>query len=378
MPAKLSIEKRDYYKLISARLKKLKEESGYENKDILDIARRKNLILSSSYLSKMLATEDPSISLPDLVSVASIFNVDLNDLLSFNKHLMPTFRHIEDKSEDDKAQQKNFFITDPTDPRMKPYIGKYHTYFFHTSANTSSLIKGTLQIASDESNKKTIASLEFPTGKKDNEGNPIKKKYTGIAIISPGQQAVYISLISNKLGEISNIMFHYIPIMNEELLCRVALALTSSSGDNFGSRAPTAHRMILSRYDLEKKSSDVLEKMKGLLYMNQNEILISEKDLSRFMENAPKEFQEYYKPHSDNPNSQTVISGFSPVPYYLLSESSLRSGKLDEQILNDSIDLLQQYSAGERNHKVPTQDDANLYVSLLNWFPEEDIPSSSN
>lgn len=360
MPAKISTEKKEYYKLITDRLQKLKKESGYENKDILDIAKRRKLILSGTYLSKMLSDKGGAISLPDLVSVAQIFDIDLNELLSTNPHVMPTFtpKKVHERKEGDSE-----FITAPVG-KMRAYLNTYHTYFFHTSPtlNSQELIKGTLKIEADEKREKTIASFEFETGKKNEEGEPIVKKYSGDVVISPDQQAVYISLVNNEICEISYILFHYMPILYEKLICRVALALTSSSGDNNGLRAPTAHHMIMSVYDLDKKCPEALELLKGLLYMNENEILISEKNLELFMGKAPKEFKEYYT----SKNGSALIDGFAPVSYYQLSESSLRAAKLDEQVLNDSINLLRQYSTTPKNNKINSRYDGNLFVSINN------------
>lgn len=364
MPVKVSEEKKDYYKLISARLKKLRQESGLENKDILETAKNKNLILSGTYLSKMFSENGDSISLPDLVSVANIFEVDLNDLLSPDPSVCPTYKARKKEEYYGSKTVNPEFVTSPSAARMKAYLGTYHTYFFHTSGGNTSLINATLEIDADENKEKTVASFEFMTGKKDQNGNPFKKRYTGDVIISTDQQAVYIALRSDELCEISYIVFHYMPIMYETLVCRVALALTSSSGDNTGQRLPTAHRMILSRYDLANEAPEVLENLKGLLFMNENEILISEKDLVKFMEKAPEEFREYFKPKEET----QLISGFAPMPYYLLSESSLRASKLDEQILNKSINLLRQYAATPKNNKIHSRYDGNLFVTLQSAF----------
>ncbi len=363
MPAKVSEKKVEYYKLISKRLRKLQDESGYNNKYILDLANRRGLLLSSTFLSKMLSDRGETISLPDLVSVASIFDVDLNELLSINPHTMPTFVSKEEESIN-KPNSGNEFVTAPTG-KMRAYLNTYYTYFFHTTTSSKELIKGILKI--EPEGEKTVAVFEFKTGKTDERGDPIVKKYKGDVIISPDQQAVYIALVNDEICEISYIMFHFMPIFYEKLVCRVALALTSSSGDSSGLRAPTAHHMILSMYDLDKKCPDELEKLKGLLYMNENEILISEKDLKLFMdEKAPKAFKDYYGRGEKDNEEKPLIAGFAPVPYYQLTESSLRAAKLDEHILNDSINLLRQYSVTPRNNKIDSVYDGNLFVTIQN------------
>lgn len=362
MPAKISPEKTEYYKLVSQRLKKLQHESGYDRKYILDTAKRRNLVLSSTYLSRMLSDKGKgeTISLPDLVSVAQIFDTDLNELLSTDPHVMPSFtsKKVHERKEGDSE-----FIVAPTG-KMRAYLNTYYTYFFHTSPplNSQELIKGILKIEPDEKKEKTVASFEFETGKKNEEGEPIKKRYSGDVIISPDQQAVYISLINDEICEISYIIFHYMPILYEKLICRVALALTSSSGDSNGLRVPTAHHMILSAYELDEKCPEVLELLKGLLYMNENEILISEKNLRLFMDKAPKAFKEYYAAK----DGSALIEGFAPVSYYQLSESSLRAAKLDEQVLNDAINLLRQYSTTPKNNKIKSRYDSNLFVTINN------------
>lgn len=364
MPAKISPKKEEYYKLVSKRLKKLQAESGYDRTYILDAARRRNLVLSSTYLSRMLSDNEnrgtKTISLPDLVSVAQIFSADLNELLSTDPHVMPSFtsKKVHERKEGDSE-----FIVAPTG-KMRAYLNTYYTYFFHTSPplNSQELIKGILKIEPDEKKEKTVASFEFETGKKNEEGEPIIKRYSGDVIISPDQQAVYISLINDEICEISYIIFHYMPILYEKLICRVALALTSSSGDSNGLRVPTAHHMILSAYELDEKCPEVLELLKGLLYMNENEILISEKNLKLFMDKAPKAFKEYYEAK----DGSALIEGFAPVSYYQLSESSLRAAKLDEQVLNDAINLLRQYSTTPKNNKIKSRYDSNLFVTINN------------
>ena len=344
------ISKKDYHQTIVARIKRVLANRNLNQVDLINLAKQHGYTLRQSTLSKILS-DSSNMSIISIVQIANTLGIDLNDLFSeSDSHDVRFFRDAPASTE-----QSNL-IRRADSQEMLPYLNSYYTYFFPTKSSDDGLLAGRLHFTPSEDNSKCIARFSFETGKRDVKNQTIKKEYEGELVISRNMSAAYCVLTNEKIGEISYLLFNYIPIIYENLRCRVALVLTSSAGAN---RIPTVHRMIISREEI--KPAD-LEILKGQLYLNESEILISESGLERFFhdERLDKCFLEYFH----KPGQEAKFLGVSPVPYYLFDESVIRSAFLDSKVKTKAINLIRQYSAAPKYNKVGSKSDELVYRFL--------------
>lgn len=332
--------KAKYYRTISMRLKSALETSGMKQADILTAAESLGFSLRQSSLSKAFNNDGSSISVLTLSEIAQILKIDMNDLLSFSSE---TKMKVKENLNDTSARANNEFITNPTDFKMRAYLNSYHIWFFPTKSADNKLLKGNMSIYASDDNQKTLVRLSFKTGKSNSEGE-ITKEYYGSLIISPIMSAAYCLLQNDEIGEISFVLFSFIPVLYEKHRSSIALVLTSCAG---GKRLPTAHRMIMSIDDIPDEKMDIL---KGQLYLNDSEILISEERMAAFLKDKrlSNEFVECFKPKIES----SLVGGLTPSLYYHFNESLIRAFHLDENDKLNAIHLIRQYAVSHRYNKV--------------------------
>ncbi len=345
-----NLKKNEYLQRIVKRIKKVMENRNINQSELIALAENHGYVLRQSTLSKILS-DSASMSIISIVQIANTLGIDLNDLFSESNNLeVRNYRDIPSTT-----VQTNL-IRRADSQEMRPYLNSYHTYFFPTKSSDEGLLSGNLVFTPSDDKSRCIARFSFATGKRDIQNKPIKKEYEGELVISRNMSAAYCVLMNEEIGEISYVLFNYIPIIYEDLRCRVALVLTSSAG---ASRIPTVHRMIISREEINQEDLDIL---KGQLYLNESEILISESGLERFLEDErlPREFREYFC----KPGQEAKFLGLSPVPYYLFDEAVIRSAFLDSKIKTNAINLIRQYSASPKYNKVGSKCDELVYKFL--------------
>lgn len=346
------IKGNDFQKKISTRIKKVMSEQGINQTTLLSMMQQQGYSLQQSTLSKIL-TDSTSMSISNIVQIASTLGLDLNDLLSEGNSMeVCVFK------QPDSILNESRLIRRADSPEMRPYINTYHTYFYPTLSSDERILTGDLSFKAAADKSKCIATFSFETGKYDAQKKPIKKEYVGELILSPTMSAAYCMLANEEIGEISYMLFSYIPILYEELCCRVALVLTSSAGAN---RMPTAHRMIISHDEISKEKLEILE---GQLRLNESEILISESGLDRFMDdsNLDPTFKDYFR----GEEHKTKFLGLSPVPYYLFDESVIRGAFLDAKVKTEAISLIRKYSSAPKYNKIGSKCDELVYRFISN------------
>lgn len=340
-------KRKAYYEQISIRLRSAFEASGYKQSDIISIATARNYSLRQSTLSKMLAGNGKSLSLTSIVEFANILELDLNDLLSTDLSI----NFVPPKKAKDNISS---FIYRSDHKEMEPYIGSYHTCFFPTKSSDEDFLRGILEFSPASDNSKCLASFTLFTGRKDRNNKKIVKEYTGELILSPSLGIAYCILKNDEIGEISFIMFRYIRILYERLECRNALVITPCAG---GHRMPTAHRMIFSSTEL---SDEDLYYLKGQLYLNESNILISQKGIEKLLlehsDNLP-DFEQYTNYSKEN----DIFMGIRPSKYYKFDESVVRSSFLDKNTKLKAINLLRTYSESPKYNKIGDNCDEILY-----------------
>lgn len=346
--------KKKYHKKISQRLKYAMKEMNYTQTDILSIAEKKGYGLKQSTLSKMLSESCTNMVLTNIVEIANILNLNLNELLAFDQNV-----EVSITNSTRKQAPPSQLIYRADSPQMRAYLNTFNTYFFPTKSSDDKILSGKLRFYPSDDNSKCLAHFSFRTGKEDEKNQPIEKSYDGELVLSPTMSAAYCSLKNEEIGEISYMLFQYIPILYEKLQSRVALILTSSAGDH---RMPTAHRMLISK---NKLSDHALNFLQGQLYLNESEILISEIGWEKFLED--KNLDESFKSYFCKPEQNIKFAGLSPMPYYRFDESIIRESFLDTNVKINAINLIRQYSSSPKYNKIGSKSDELLYKSIMNF-----------
>ena len=359
----------EYLIAVGKRITEFLKAHGFSQQDILDEAESRGFDIKQSVFNKICNGNYTNPRAETLAQIADILNVSLDDLLSLDTEKTS----ISGKARPTLTQPANntasshVFITNPDDIHMKCYIKSFHTYFFPTKSSNDrdEILKGKLSFKKSDDRKKVIATLDFKTGKIDDLGEEISKHYEGELIISTFMSAAYCWLKNDDIGEISYLIFHYTPIAYEGLYARVALVLTSCTGD---SRVPTAHRMIIS--DPEINDED-LEIIKGQLYLNGKEILISELGLEEILKRKEIQENESLKEFLKQEGTNLPKMGVMPVLYYKIEEDSIKNSFLSYESKLLLINLFRQYSSMPHCIKVGIKSDRFLYDFLKRRYDKK-------
>lgn len=335
-----------YYEIIIKRITNVMKEKGLTQTQVAQKAQEMQYSLNQSTISKMLKSYS-SMSIQNVVQIADVLGIDLNDLLAQGDS-----EEVRSYAREEKEIPSSL-IRRADAPEMRPYLNSYYTYFIETQSTSDKIIEGKLRFDASPDQSRTVATLKFLTGRKDVNNDPISKEYVGELCLSPRMTVAYCTLVNEQIGEMSYIVFNYLPIIFESLKCRVAMVLTACSGAN---RLPTAHRMIISHRQL---SHDEQEILKGQLRLNKSEILISESGLAQFFkdERLPASVTDYFRLDEKGP----LFRGLSPLPYYFFDEAVFRSAFLKREDKELAINLIRQYSSSPKNTKVASKCDDFVY-----------------
>lgn len=256
-----------YKKALSDNLKNIMKKNHLSQSALARLSADSGYSVSQGTISEMIhGKANPGLS--QIVALAAILNVSVNDLLS---PLPDNDEHDKPASSAETFPLGDGFIKDPSSTYMKPYLGDFNVVFFKTSGNAENeekLVYGLLKLGNCEDKTKTAELRIFLNDQKTEY-----KTYTGYFYISPDINTAYIFFLSDRYHEISLITFHYIYSHNEKINIIVAAALTTASGSN---RYPTMHRMIFSRMPF---SPEILAPLKGQLRMNDMNIYLTREQI---------------------------------------------------------------------------------------------------
>lgn len=330
-------------------MRAIMRKKGISQADILKKCAENNCSISQATLSKILQGSR-TISLINAVQICKVLNEDIADVLAMDE---TTIIDKNDVSKDIPSQ----LIYRADNPVFRAYLGIYHCYFYSTISSEDMILHGILELKSSMSGNRCIAEMNLEIGKLDSNGEPIKKYYEGEAVISTSMNAVYCTLVSKKMSEMCFFLFRYNQINFGELLCRLAVAITVSAGDN---RLPTAHRMLLSREEL----GDILDNyLAGHLLLNDSEILIKAENLEKLKEDPmlPPWFKD---------NIDSFVSDKSVVNYVRAQELIVRASLAPKEEKNKFICLLRKYSSAPKYTKIAKKADGFVF-QLIEDFQKE-------
>lgn len=326
-------------------------------KKIKDICDNSNL--SQGRLSSLTGIAQPTISkifsgeikmsIAHVAKFCKAFDVDPSEVVTF--HDGKSY-----KTPNDEYDKDSTLIRDPSHLAFKGYIGKYNFYFKSTISTEEEMIHGKLEFFPSKDNKSCIADLLLYTGK-TKDGNKVTKHYTGKLAISLSMSSCYCTLVSEEIGEMCFLVFDHMFLFNEDLVCRVACALTTSSG---GNRRPTMHRLLICKDELNisNKQSEDYKFLSGHLKLNSSEIIISESNLSA-IENDEKRTDLMHIIKKIEKNAETET-------FYKIDEAFIRKAQYDLHTMIDVISILRENSIDCFNNKISCKSDEYVYNYLSN------------
>lgn len=276
-----------YNTKLSQVLNQLFHDKGISHQRICNIFTDKyHIELNSGAVSKWFSNGKDNIPPLVLKEACNLLGISVGELFDYVDHGLP----ISEKDESSTAEtpipiaSTDALITSPDDAAFRGYLGTYYTYFTPTSSSDRGILNGRLTFA--KSGKTVHAHFELETSQKGEDNSPVIKVYDGALICSKAVSSCYCILSSAEIGEMSFIMFRHFQLNNQDMECRVAIAMTTSAGSD--DRNPVIHRMLLSREPINNE--DIMD-MISLLSLNSAEITISQENWTEVTSNN-NEFQK--------------------------------------------------------------------------------------
>lgn len=265
-------------KRISRNIEYLMLRDGYSQNQLIDIFEEYGLEINQGTFSKCQKRPENNFhSLPVILMCCDIFNVSLEELIK--EEIGQNFKIRNDQSiavnfsKKSQNPQANELLTEINHRAFNGYAGTYYCYLYPTLSSEKNILTGIIKISGDSKDCSVTMDLNVPT-KHGNDMNSYCKKYEGQLIISNPLQSCYCILKSDKLSEISFLIFRHIYLNSKQLDCRMSEVLTVSAGE---SHYPTVHRMFFSREQLKKQD---LKLILPMLSMNCSDIILSESDMA--------------------------------------------------------------------------------------------------
>lgn len=342
------MQKTEYYQMIGRRLSSVMEQLRYNQQQVLFKCSEQGYAISQSAFSKILS--GTSVQTLQVVQVCEVLGLSVSEVLSLDAD---TEIHIQERP----RQQSTRIITDARDVAFRGYMGTYCVYFY-TTKNENTIHHGSFKLQEDTLTHQCMADIRFKTGEKNEEGRDIEKHYTGPASYSVPMQTVYCEVYSEEIGEKCYLLFHYDFLAYQNLECRMAVAITVSSGVK---RLPTMHKLLLTRNAL---TPDELGYLCGQLKLNGSDILISENAYREFLRDPklPDKFFEYFG--EQETQAERFLSSVAKIPYFSFNESLISDSFLPVFDKIKIICLLRKYSSAPRYNKISGKAEEIVYNFL--------------
>lgn len=325
---------------------------------ITQISLSKKTGINQSTLSKILSNKS-KITLEQMALICRALQIDPSEITSFKG-----MNNVNSILSTDFISESDNLVYDISRSAFKGYLNKYFFYFFSTISTELKLLHGTLELYKHEDNNRCKVKLVLNTGKYDVEGNEITKNYEGDMIISISLSSCYCILTNQEIGEMCFIIFSHMFLFSNDMICRMASVLTTSSGEN---RRPTLHRMVLSKYEFNlQKNSDDLQFLQGQLRLNNSDIIISKSSYEKLRKNSTV---------LKSCNLQNFFIDFERLnsleEYYVIDETKLRNSKIPTISKILGISLLRENSIAPKYNKISTKTDEYLFKYIENTKKNE-------
>lgn len=330
-----------YHELLKYLGTRIKTEMKNQNLEQGDIA--KNINISQGSVSNIINGKD-SVSIKKYLEAMTFLKIDFSTELSLFSHTTNVVT-LTDKNYffDIIPENSENFYCDPKNSVFNGQMGWFNVLFHSTNRNEDACIHGSLHLFSHKN--RCMAELEIKTtDTEDTHDN--SKIYTGFVVISLVQNAIYVLLARETIGEICFLVYPYQRIMREKFYLQgtMALAVTVSSG--IDSRRPTVHRLFLSRKTLDKMEEQYILSQ---LLLNKAELLISKDKFNELCNtnSLSSEFINCFEKHSikeiyyriDDDHFKDLIRQNKSAFYDLCSlrahSTSPKNNKINDKIISN-------------------------------------------
>lgn len=343
---------------INAILAKISKEVREQNMTMVTLAEKTGINVST--LSKIMKKRT-KLGLDHLFAICKALKIDPSKIFEIPEEYKKSFVPDLGLFQDNIFKSNATLIRDPKNVAFNGYVGQtYFVYFYSTISSEISLINGVLKFDISEENTYCKASLELHTGKKDQEGKDICKLYRGELLISLSMGCCYCILMNSLTGELCFLNFRHMYLFNQALVCRVAAALTTSSGE---SKLPTIHRALISYRQLhftDDNDSD-LDFIQGQLRLNNSSIIIQKS----YFENKYEEV--CLKTNlSENVKKliETVLTEKCIYNCYIIDEARIRGENYSDSEKIKAINILRDLSISSKYNKISPKADEFFFKYL--------------
>lgn len=193
----------------------------------------------------------------------------------------------------------------PKNRFFKGYLQNYYCYYFPTSSRENSegkILYARLELSDAGNYCKTTLKIDtrgiYPKQESDFK---FDKEYVGYTVISSSVRNVYCILLGKDLGDFCFIAFRYIYLNHEKLFCRIAEALSSSSGTE--ARRPTVLRMFISNTHIKEEHMPLVA---SSLRLNYSKIAITRENLLKLCQHSA-EYKTIVDSLLDGLNNDTFL-----------------------------------------------------------------------
>lgn len=326
--------------------------------------------------------DQPPLSAVTVALMCDFFGVTFDNLISenfdpkeykkSNTKLHKLYLDIEKVSQTENYQKQHtipdfYFDFENTDtihssPKsrfFKGYFQNFFCYFFPTSSaenKQEKLLYGRLELSDAEKHCKVSLKIDT-SGKYPETENDFKcdKEYVGYAVISSSVQTVYCILFGNDPGEFCFIAFRYMFLTKNNLHCRIAEVLSSSSGN--GARRPTVLRMFISNTHIKQEHIPLIT---SAIHLNYSDIGISQSNLKELSIHS-----ENYKKIIDN-----LINDYKKETFFVFDEkkeiiTTAEKYLTKKEEIFDFIVALRNLSYSYRYNKISDSADDTIQYLLV-------------
>lgn len=340
----------DFCYELTAMLREIINQKELSTKDIIFACSRKGFSISQATISNLQTGK--KISLETLFTICSGLEIPMSHLFSRVDNFTADSMCLLSPS----MVQSGFYS--PADIAYDGFLDTFQVYMFQTNSNEEILLHGelTIQRPLAASGASCSASLLLYTGEYSNDNVPKTKRYVGSCIASKHMKSMYCRLVDSSIGEICYLTYHHWKLIQNELECEMALALTTSSG---AQRHPTAQRVFLCRQKLSSYNQNIL---RGQLRLNKSELIIPADKYAEFCacEEVPADFKE------------NLQKNLHSAEYYTVAESSLLLGHKEDEGYIKALSLLRNYTIAPKNNKIGTSTDKSVYQLYKSMIREQE------
>ena len=332
------------------------DEQGCTIQDLITLCATMGYKINQFTISKIRQGRS-SMAITNLVFICKALSLDMNKVFALPGD--------EIEKQDDRVHYKksiepqvsSAFISDPGDPRLKPYFGDFWGYYYSAAKPENAL--ETVRITIDKSsgyNKETSVTMTYRIPL-DTQGETTQRIYKGTLVLSEKALTVYCNLRCEATGKQFNFSFlHTRNVYRKEgFKYAVCAVMCTNRGEVY---VPTIQRMILSRQELSEYE---MRRVRSQLKLNNKKILISKIHLRDVMKD--ERCRDLLMERICDGDMEW-IDKLNYTGYYEFDESFFRGKFANEVDEATVINVLREYSQAVPYNKVGAKSSGFLKFGL--------------